>query len=228
MPALNWVGPEVIIGAAHSMAGFIVEELSEREGRENDIEACGIITTVDYGEHAWPFDYEWSVISEERRTGWKIKYDKEEIFLNATDCKKVKRWLWEGCPFGYKIPEEKLIVVMLEELLARGREALEVPEYSKSLMAFYNEACVCRKFSETGDKKFWQKLTKGNFPNNCFMCSCGQGWHYDEKKECWIRASKKAFQLLARYDGIITRFMSLNEEGIKRMCLTEEMGGHFI
>lgn len=226
MMELDWVGPEADIGQNCSICNFTIEYL-KKIGRA--IRAEGVITTVDYGEHGWEFDHIWKAASKDGAL-WTVEHDGldgQKSTFSTNDCKTTKSYLFSRIPFGYKILETKWIIVMLQEFLEKGREALEIRKYDKSSMNLYLGQCVCEKLSNAKDDKIWHQLTGGKFPDNCFQCSCGQSWHFYRPRG-WARTSKKAFELLTKYNGMITRYMIIDENGIPYVRLQSETGGHYV
>lgn len=224
MTFLNWVGPEADIGQSCTVCGFVVEKLEKKGG---GIQAEGTITTVDYGEHGWDFDYNWTAVSEDGII-WTVEHSGlggEKSTFSIKDCEETRRRLFSGVPFGHKILETKWIIAMLQELLEKGREALEITEYDGSLDP-WNGDCFCQELVQDAGRYIWQKFTQGNFAKNCLLCSCGESWHF-HKSRGWTRASKKAFELLTKYNGVATRSMIISE-GIPRIRLQSETSCHYV
>lgn len=224
----SWIGPEVSIGQACSITGFVIQSLKNMSGM---IKAKGTIAVRDYGEHGWDFNQKWEAVRiiQDGARIWIVKYDDKETVLEEKDYAAVKNsYLRTGSPsYLAVISEEKWIVGMIEEFMEKGRDALTVQEY-RGPMDAYKGPCVCRdlRAGEINHDR-WLKLTNGGrFPAHCFKCSCGHTWHHDEKYDKWVRVSKEAFSWLTKYNGQVMRFMHFNDKGFA--CLTTEIGGHWV
>lgn len=210
------------------MIGFVVESIVINQ-ESGEIGTEGSITTVDYGEHCWDFTNPWKARRESRdeEARWVVDYEGRQTSLARGDYVTARAYLHAGVTGRWALSEEQWIAAMLDELMTRGREVLEIKEYDGQMEVYHGD-CVCKALlqpsSSTADcEALWARLTGGCFPSGCFQCSCDQRWHYSN--EGWHRVSKKAFEVLTKYNGRAMRLMVIHK-GI--VCLPEEIGGHWL
>lgn len=94
-------------------------------------------------------------------------------------------------------------------------ELIDEPSRYEGKKHEYNGDCICHELAlSSKDNPFdWTGHTRGgNFPKNCFKCSCGNEWFQnDPEKAQWIRVGDpEAWYLLTKYDGVITEYAGLH------------------
>jgi hypothetical protein len=99
----------------------------------------------------------------------------------------------------------------------------EKPKVFEGPVHKYTGPCVCTELRESNSQRpfNWDVHTNaGQFPKNCFQCSCGQYW-YRADDERWVHVGdEETWQMLTIHDGEVVEQVGIDPECIDVPTIT--------
>lgn len=205
MTIYRWNGPEKSLGGIPVTAVHMaVESFDEIDGKSF---AKGVFIFHDHVEGCESGKIPWEARGDGKE--WVVKSVEDTIFHSRetgeslfcaadsvnTDIKKfISEKLTWIAEYKKKNPGELLDLV-------------DEPARFKGEMYTYVGECVCEllRRSTKGNPFPWLKYTNnGQFPNQCFLCSCGEKWYLgNPSRELWCRVGDpKAWAMLTQFNGV--------------------------
>lgn len=215
MALYSWLGPEESLSGGCSVIDMTIVGF---HNIENGVRAFGYITIKDYVEHGIEGTDPWEAFLLDHSSEWVARRDQtKEAFWVTPDGEKVFG-LNEGVNQAMKRFVAKKVTEYLEypDCLRNSESIVDAPkEYAGSIKAYTGD-CVCHRI-ETSDKEVpfpWFEMTQGQFPNNCFECSCGQRWwRFDLQNEMWCKVpDDKAWEMFMKYGGEAVQFIGIMKD----------------
>jgi len=209
MCIFKWIGPE--FGLRSNV--FVVTEFTiEKESADNKKGKFleGTIVTKDYIEHGFETSDKWYAVGVIDKWDIKMVPGKDNIYNE-----EHKAVFTSDPSLDFAI--RKFIFIMLNGYLSRTIK----PEPQKYIgeKEEYKGSCVCKKLANSSKKNPfpWKTITnRGNFPENCFTCSCGKNWFCINCNEnIWVEVKdEKAWKMLILYNGVVIKKIGIYEGGI--------------
>ncbi len=210
-----WRGPEEGLASGCCATELSIEEFQSSTS-EKSFTAKGKIKKKDYEEAGIEFEDPWQAVGKPSNSGitlWGVSRPKDDgIFFVNTKTGEPEFTAASDINEAIK----KFIAKHLTEYEGkRGREPIVIkPKKYSGALHRYEGACLCHQLINLGGITFnWGEHTKGEFPYNCFECSCGEKWYrISPKYKRWIRvADENAWKMLLEYDGIAIQPLGIYE-----------------
>lgn len=224
MPLYEWHGPEEDLVMSCCAQNLIVESVEDSNEKEKF--AKGTIRAIDYIEHGITFTEPWEakgIKLDDDSYDWEVKRVKDDgVFWIDSKTKEPAFTANSAIDDAIKA----FICGKMREFLA-GTNTLAPKKYTGP-QEKYTGPCVCKDLQKSSKKNPfpWETLTKKQFPENCFGCSCGANWWKDNKEEeVWIPVGdEETWNLLLEYNGVETKKLCLFENKIYLLQIIRDMG----
>lgn len=220
-PRYTWDGPEQELDFCVVVSNLVIEEV---EDRPDDLErrAMGVLTWKDYVEGGI-FTDNWTARKLWGRrvsSNWVVMCDawpSEYSFCLTPSVDKKIKWF-----VAQKLERA-------EEMCPKSAtDIVEGPVRFGGDRVRYSGECVCAalhdpKASPSFD---WQRATGGNFPQNCFECSCGQRWWcYNPEQRLWAPvADPAAWEMFCEYNGVARYQVAALDKGFHLLQTLRNQG----
>lgn len=214
----TYSGPEVPIGDAPVTATrMTIDKLEVKDGTAS---AEGRFSIMDHMEGC-PGDDPWVAtgILEGQKFHWIVKRktpDAHDFCFNGKDGEPLFTLLSSVNDAIKAFVATKLDYVIVE--LEKNPSATNIVDKPKTFdgpMYRYTGPCVCNELSISNLKNpfDWKGHTnQGQFPKNCFECSCGRRW-YRCDDEMWAHVGDdETWQMLTVHDGEVVEQLGLDPE----------------
>ncbi len=224
MPLYEWHGPETDLVMACCVQHLVVESVEDLSEKEKF--AKGAITAIDYIEGGIVFTDPWEAKGIKQNDGsyhWEVRRSKDDDTF----------WIDPETEEPLFTANNAINHAMKAFICGKMREffvgtSTPAPEKYTGPQERYKGPCVCedlRKSSKT-DPFPWEALTKKQFPENCFACSCGTNWwRVNNEEELWIPvADEEAWKLFLEYGGVETKKLGVFEDKIFLLQTLRDMG----
>lgn len=212
-----WEGPEKSLAVACVAARLEITSLSE----DKPVKVTGAITICDYTERGILATDKWeAAANNDDQTRWDVVpvVDDKAVFFKDTQTDKPAFTMCEEINVAMAVFIGQKINGFIGRWLGSDKHTPIVdalPVYSGTMLS-YTGPCVCEKLdSSRKDKPFdWQKLTQGQYPTNCFQCSCRQQWwRANPSEHLWGRiGDPAAWDLLIKHNGMMVRAWEIHPE----------------
>jgi len=229
----RWARREEPLGASWFVARGLV--ISSLDHEDNGIVARGTITTMDYVENFGGTDG-WVAEGHLCSHGimeWNVKPNEEDgfhwrdgngypIFTISASLNVAMNNFISGCLNDYL----EYLSKHIEDGSASGVVVTDTVVTYSGPMFQYEGPCVC---ATTQESEFpWEKLTNGGqFPENCFKCSCGNMWWRAETVEGWRWIpvlDPEAWKLLLQDNGVLNQPFGTIRGGVELVATLRAAG----